>query len=64
MTYTLLKINILTSDQYGRTEDKFIGIFDNSKDLENAEKWALLKYKNYPNIITKTEILPNVVCDR
>lgn len=60
MIYTLLRIHVLTSDQYGRTEDKIIGIFDNDSDLESAKKPASMKYKNYRHCFITMEVEPNV----
>lgn len=60
MIYTLLRINILVSDQYGRTETKVIGIFDDADLLEAAKKAAAQKYKGHHHTFILSEIEPNV----
>jgi hypothetical protein len=46
MSLTILVINILLSDQYGTTENKVVGVFDNDEALQSAKEAAAKRCRN------------------
>lgn len=61
MTVKILTINVEISDQYGTSENKLVGVFDDDAKLGEAIKHQERKYRTRRTVIKIDEVLLNVM---